>query len=94
MKNRKWHASNQNALHAWNVYDSCGDLLPETKADAELMADAPGLLAALEAVEWVFIDESSSGKSLHLCPWCKRWKHNGHAQNCQRQTALRKAVGD
>ena len=94
MTDKKWNASNQNALKSWNVYDGRGDPLPETKADAVLMAAAPIMRTVLESVEWVFIDESSSGKSLYLCPWCKQWKHQGHASDCQRQAALSKAKGE
>jgi len=42
------------------------------------------LLAALEAFEWVFMDDSL----IPVCLWCKNGKIAGHALDCQRQQAL------
>ena len=47
------------------------------------------LVAALEAVEWV--NMSMIGI---VCPWCKRYKLERHAPNCQRQKALQIEVHD
>ena len=60
------------------------------EADARLIAPAPGLLAALEAVEWV----RDPATSYVYCPWCGHWRHDtGHAPDCQRQAALARARG-
>ena len=48
------------------------------------------LTAALEAVEWVFdpvLEELQ-------CPWCKKYKCQGHAPDCLRQAALKKTRGE
>ena len=62
-----------------------------------LMAAAPGLLAALEAVEWVddLSDPLVQDFREAYCPWCGgaryglRGGNSGHAPDCQRQAALR-----
>jgi hypothetical protein len=44
-------------------------------------------VAALRAVEWV--DEGRFGDNNHLsCPWCGRFRVEGHHPDCQRQEAL------
>ena len=45
------------------------------------------LRAALEAVEWVLI--SDYGDIEYRCPWCEMSKYSGHADDCQRQAALK-----
>jgi len=49
---------------------------------------APGLLAALEAVEWVPMPENTA---FEYCPWCENCDFDGHASDCQRQAAIVKA---
>jgi hypothetical protein len=58
-------------------------------ANAHLIAAAPDLLAALEAVEWVPMEYRES------CPWCHADPGSGgHAPDCQRQAAIAKAKGE
>ena len=60
--------------------------------DARLMAAAPDLLAALEAVEWV-TDEDDPKRV--YCPWCGNYrKPYGHSPECEREIAIAKAKGD
>lgn len=69
---------------------------PQLLALANLLASTPDLLAALEAVEWVNHDlEIVDGKWVALgeCPWCDAAQADGHAPDCQRQTARAKAKG-
>lgn len=76
---------------SWPYRDKNGEVESD---ESNLDAAAPDLLAALEAVEWV------NG----ACPWCGWWEskeasliasqHVGHAPDCPRQAALKKARGE
>jgi hypothetical protein len=50
------------------------------------------LVAALKSVEWVWFDNDNKWR--RLCPHCKRWDGDGHAPDCQLDTALRAAEGE
>lgn len=59
-----------------------------------LIAERERLREALEAVEWH--DNSghgSTGSPWLQCPWCQRYKGDGHKLNCARQLALVPASG-
>ena len=56
------------------------------EADLRLIARAPAMQAALEAVEWIDL------AVWEYCPWCLEKKIDGHAPDCQRQAALRPAA--
>lgn len=65
----------------------------DVDANANLVAAAPELLAALEEVEWV--DTGITGEDFWMqCPWCLKFKTTGHAEDCPRQLALGKARGE
>ena len=55
----------------------------------EVTAQRDALLAALEAVEWVF---NAFGDN--ICWWCRAEKFSGHADDCQREAAIAKAKGE
>ena len=55
----------------------------------EVVEQRDVLLAALGAVEWVGCSYCGG-----YCPWCERDRASGHAPDCQRQLALRKARGE
>jgi hypothetical protein len=59
---------------------NCLDFVQDRLATAGKVAkERNELRAALERVEW----------SSDSCPWCHEFKDHGHAQNCQRQAALK-----
>ena len=71
-------------------------------ADARLAAAAPELVRALLEVEWVDVDigEGDAPHYVSSCPWCFGYERplwighkdgHGHAPDCARQAALRKA---
>ena len=63
---------------------------PVDIANARLIAAAPSLLEALEAVEWVAI----SGYD-NICPSCAHfWKATGHHDDCKLQAAIQLAKGE
>ena len=64
------------SIYIGNLEGTCGTC----HANARLIAAAPDLVAALEAVEW-------HPHTLY-CPWCGMGKEDGHADDCQRQQAL------
>jgi len=74
----------------------------EADANARLIAAAPDLLAALEAVEWARTCETAThpvtGEIAYIyptiCPWCKARMQMGHYDDCQRQAAIAKARGE
>lgn len=60
----------------------------EDYANAALIAAAPDLLAALKAVEWIWVNEN------WMCPWCQGYRdYDGHTRICPRQRALERARG-
>ncbi len=65
-------------------------VLPRTEGDLYLMAAAPAMLAALEAVEWVY----DTGLVGYWCPDCENEKEKGHADDCQLAAALKLARGE
>lgn len=65
----------------------------DVNANARLIAAAPDLLAALEAVEWIAVPAGYGSFDLE-CPWCDMRKSSGHTDDCQRQTAIAKARGE
>ena len=63
--------------------------------DARLIAAAPSLLSALEAVEWEASDTTDFGcRSFAICPECKEPKLDGHAPDCALHAALLLARGE
>ncbi len=62
----------------------------QLEGDAYLIAAAPDLLEALEAVGWVQDEELPNDC---YCPWCGNYEHRGHASDCSRQAAIAKARG-
>ncbi|EHJ49557.1 hypothetical protein DFW101_3561 [Solidesulfovibrio carbinoliphilus subsp. oakridgensis] len=81
---------------SWNIAIVMGTPGGRDKqANARMMAAAPDLLAALEAVEWqgsMFKD--LEGKPYTTCPACRRAKVEGHAPGCLIGNALAKARGE
>jgi len=55
-----------------------------------MIAAAPLMLAALEAVEWV---QDPIG-SVAYCPWCDNIEPQGHKPDCVRQAAIAAARGE
>ena len=66
------------------------DEIRPARENALLWAAAPDLLAALRAVEWV----GTGWGQEYECPWCNGRRDEGHAQDCLRQAATKKARGD
>lgn len=66
--------------------------LREAEALGRLIAAAPALRAALEAVEWG-ADTPAEGRAEFesACPWCDSAKRLGHADTCGLAAALRLA---
>ena len=62
----------------------------EVLANVRLIAAAPQMYDALEAVEWIENPHGYGGK----CPWCWNNPDQGHAADCQRQVALAAARGE
>ena len=60
---------------------------------ARLIAAAPDLLAALEAVEWAADVALEHGGTALGCPWCDQPREDGHYPACQLSAALKKARG-
>lgn len=70
----------------------------------DLVAAAPELLEALEAIEWVGIQITNWGSSPYnspvdespddWCPWCGAARIQGHYEECVRQAAIAKAKGE
>jgi len=71
-----------------------GDIDIETaRANSDLMAAAPDLLAALEAVpEWAYFSAGTGGRFYRQCPVCKG-HYPRHNADCLR-SSIRKAVGE
>jgi hypothetical protein len=61
----------------------------EQKANARLIAAAPALLEALEAVEFVYISPLGT-----FCPECRERKKDGHKDDCLIGNALKMVRGE
>ena len=64
---------------------------------ADMQETIADLVGALEAVEWVNLDlEIVNEKWVWRgeCPWCEQFQSDGHADDCQRETALAKTKGE
>jgi len=59
-------------------------------ANAQLMAAAPDLYAALKAVEFTY----DIVYDFLECPWCQGPRNGKHKDDCQRQAAIAKAEGN
>lgn len=77
-------AINSSGKHVAMVNFGIGISNEEHNANVALIAAAPDLLAALEAVEWF-------GGLGDVCPKCRQRKPKGHADDCQLALALAKA---
>lgn len=74
----------------YSVYDCDGNVVAKLKVFevTNLIAAAPDLLEALEAVEW-----GRGIAGIRYCLWCSR-PYPDHAPDCQRETALALARGE
>ncbi len=70
----------------------CGDhsKAQEARANGQLFFAAPGMLAALETVEWL----KSPAFDIGMCPYCGADEEFGHADSCLIGIALRAARGE
>ena len=70
-----------------------GKLIAESIKPENLpvIAAAPELLELVQAVEWVVDENFPDGE---VCPWCGNYQFIGHAPDCPRQRALKKALGE
>lgn len=82
----------------WWIEDANGESVADAhgyqsdaakRANSRLIAAAPELLGALEAVEWV---GGRNGVPFY-CPWCQGM-YPGHRPECLRQGAISKARGE
>ena len=93
-------AVSSNGIGDWKVTDADGDAVAAYSAvypeccisigleDAHLIAAAPSLLSALEAVEW------GGHEVVEVCPECRIDKIYGHAVDCALSAALLLARGE
>lgn len=63
------------------------------EANAALLASAPGLLMALQDVEWGGSYRDEGGVEVHTCPWCGREKDMGHDWSCGLAMVIARATG-
>lgn len=82
-KGPKWTPESHSCVHIGEAY---GDFSWDVEANGNLMAAAPDLLEALQAVEWV---QGPFSNARH-CAWCLVVEPD-HAPDCARQAALAKA---
>ena len=68
----------------------CGALARKVEIARKLEA-FDDLLKALEAVEWVNGPEQCPDS---YCPWCENMESEGHAADCLRDQAIKKARGE
>ena len=81
----------------WFEEDELQPVPPNAQYILNLQESIAGLLAALEAVEWVddLSDPLVQDFREAYCPWCGgaryglRGGNSGHAPDCQRQATLR-----
>jgi hypothetical protein len=67
---------------------------PEHLANAHLIAAAPDLYAAIEALEWSDEALDTHGVFKPACPLCVGLQQTGHFNPCALDAALRKARGE
>lgn len=60
-------------------------------ANARLIAAAPDLLAACEAVQWGGTERDEDGAEYAACPCCGEPREMGHLPGCKLEAALAKA---
>ena len=77
----------------WFEEDELQPVPPNAQYVLNLQESIAGLLAALEAVEWIRLPYATTYSSYLGCPWCKSHQEDAHAPDCQRQDALSKARG-
>lgn len=65
----------------------------EVIANARLIASAPDLLAALQAVEWVQEFDQVDDDAGNWCQLCHNMEREGHAEGCAIDAAIAKATG-
>ena len=71
-----------------------GSVKEETaEANARLIAAAPDLLALVEQVEWLEVDEGLQG-DFDMCPICYGIRQEGHADGCKLQATLARVRGE
>ena len=78
-----------------SIYEQCtcpgAQLWAARQQIMTLQAERDALLAALEEVEFVYVD-AGWGTTRRECPWCGM--NEGHGPDCSRQAAREKCKGE
>jgi|LGVE01.1.fsa_nt_gb hypothetical protein len=78
--------------HICRIWEDVSENIEESKANAQLIAAAPDMLAMLEGLEW---NEYHIGWKCHCCPVCMSTKdEEQHTDGCKLGNLLKRIKGD